>query len=94
MDEELSDPRSRRALRAVLGKVLGAEYDVKASVLEERNNVSSTKPSQRSHLVRAAQALGANVVDEKEEELRRTSIVRVRTCAIFTLKSKISCAFL
>jgi len=68
MEEELNYPQSRRALQGVLDKVLGTEYEIKASLMDKLPSRTNSSPSQSSHLVRAAQALGATVVDQKEED--------------------------
>ena len=68
MQEELSDPQSRKVIREALQDALDGSYEIKVSAMEGQFNGPRPTPSQRSHLVRAAQAMGAQVVAEKEEE--------------------------
>ena len=68
MQEELDDPATRKALVEVLSDVMDAPYDVEVSLLTGNNSGARQSAAQRSHLVRAAQAMGARVVDEKEVE--------------------------
>ena len=68
MQEELADPQSRKVLREALQDALDGSYEIEVSATEGQLNGPRPSPSQRSHLVRAAQAMGAQVVAEKEEE--------------------------
>jgi DNA polymerase-3 subunit gamma/tau len=68
MQEELGDPQSRKVLREALQDALDGSYEIEVSAMEGQANGPRQSPSQRSHLVRAAQAMGAQVVAEKEEE--------------------------
>ena len=68
MQEELADPQSRKVLREALQDALDGSYEIEVSAMEGQANGPRPSPSQRSHLVRAAQAMGAQVVAEKEEE--------------------------
>ena len=68
VEQELSDPETRRAVQEVLARVMGSPYDVQVSLTAADNNATGRPASRRSQLVRAAQAMGARVVDEKEEE--------------------------
>ena len=68
MEEELADPQSRKVLQDAFAKVLDGTYEIRVSVIGGERNGPGQKASQRSHLVRAAQAMGARVVSEKEEE--------------------------
>ena len=67
MEEELEDPQTRKVLEETLAKFLDGPYRVQVSVVEGRENGPKQSASQRSHLVRAAQSMGARVVGEKEE---------------------------
>ena len=67
MQQELEDPKTRKTLGDTLAKALGGPHEIAVSVIEGRDNGPKQSPSQRSHLVRAAQAMGARVVGEKEE---------------------------
>ena len=68
MQQELDNPESRRAFMEALTKVMDSEYDVKISLVDGGNGAANQNAAQKSHLVRAAQAMGARVVGEKEEE--------------------------
>ena len=67
MEEELSDPQTRKVLNDALAKALGEPYDIGVGVVEGATNGPRRSPAVRSHLVRAAQNLGAKVIDEKED---------------------------
>ena len=67
MEEELSDPQTRKVLTTALAKALGGPYDVSVGVVESAANGPRRSPAMRSNLVRAAQSLGAKVIDEKED---------------------------
>ncbi len=69
MQEELDDPESRKVLQEALAEALDGSYQIQASMAEGRANGPRQKASQRSHLVRSAQTMGARIVDEKEEVL-------------------------
>ena len=68
MEEELQDPQSRKVLMDALAEALDGPIDIRLSVVEGRGNGPDQKVAQTSHLVRAAQAMGARVVDEKEDD--------------------------
>ena len=67
MQQELDDPQTRRAFEEVLARVMDAPYEIDVSLLSPDKKVSNQGAADRSHLVRAARAMGAQVVDEKEE---------------------------
>ncbi len=68
MEEELQDHTSRRTIEEVVAKVLGAKYDIRIVVAEGQTSDPRQSPARRSHLVRAAQAMGAKLVSEREED--------------------------
>ena len=68
MQEELDNPESRRGLMNTLSKAMDDTYEVKLLVADGGNGARNHSVSQRSHLVRAAQQMGARVTDEREEE--------------------------
>ena len=68
MRQELGDPETFKAVREVLATVMDAPYEVEVSLVAGDNSGPKQSAAQRSHLVRAAQAMGARVVDEKEAE--------------------------
>lgn len=67
MESELEDLESGKVLRDALSKAMDMPVKVVVSIVSghrgTRQNVA-----QKSHLVRAAQAMGARVVDEKEDD--------------------------
>jgi DNA polymerase-3 subunit gamma/tau len=68
MQEELADPQTRKVLEDALAKALDGPHDIVVAAVGGRGNGPRQSASQRSHLVRAAQAMGARIVGEKEEE--------------------------
>ncbi len=68
MEQELSDPQTRKVIAGALAKALGDTYDISLGVVETAANGPRRSPAMRSHLVRAAQNLGAKVIDEKEDD--------------------------
>ena len=68
MQEELEDPRASGVLRDAFANAMEGPYEIRASAASAGRNGPMANASQRSHLVRAAQAMGARVVGEKEEE--------------------------
>ena len=68
MQGELDDPEASKALKDTVSKAMGGSYDIVVSVVEGQGNGPRQSAAQRSHLVRAAQAMGAHVVDEREEK--------------------------
>ena len=67
MQEELEDPQASKVLRETFAKAMDGPYEIRAALADGRSG-PRRNASQSSHLVRAAQALGAQVVGEKEEE--------------------------
>ena len=67
MEQELSDPQTRKVVTNALAKAMGDTYDIRLEVVETAANGARRSPAVRSHLVRAAQSLGAKVIDEKED---------------------------
>jgi DNA polymerase-3 subunit gamma/tau len=68
MRQELEDPKVSRLVGNVVETVLGKNYDIRISEGEISDNFSEVKPAQKSHLVRAAIALGAQISGEKENK--------------------------
>ncbi len=67
MKSELSDPNVKKGLEDALESVLGKKMGVEIKLADD-DSVRRSKPvSQRSHLVRAAQAMGARIIQEKEK---------------------------
>ncbi len=67
MEQELSDPQTRKVIANALAKALGDTYDISLGVVGTASNGPRRSPAMRSNLVRAAQNLGAKVIDEKED---------------------------
>jgi len=68
MEEELEDPKSRQTLQEAFARVMGGSYDIRAVVIKSGSGAPKRSAAQRSNLVRAAQAMGARIVSEREEE--------------------------
>ena len=68
MQEELENPESRKGFMDTLSRAMDDTYEVKLSVVNGGNGALNQSASQKSHLVRAAQQMGARVIDEREEE--------------------------
>jgi DNA polymerase-3 subunit gamma/tau len=68
MQDELDNPESRKLIKDTLAKVMQSPYDVRVAIIE---GATSGRPAaaSASNLVRMAQAMGAQVVAEKEESL-------------------------
>jgi len=68
IEEELHDHGSRGAIEEAVAKVLGGKYDIKVIAAGGQSNGPRQTPARRSHLVRAAQSMGAKLVSEHEED--------------------------
>ena len=68
MHQELENPDIRRAVQEALGEVLGGSYEMVVSEIDGDAAGPRGGARPRGHLVRAAQAMGAQVVEEKKEE--------------------------
>ena len=68
MEQELDDPQTRKVLQETLEKALDGPYKIQVSLVDGQVSGPQQSASRRSHLVRVAQAMGAKVVGEKEEE--------------------------
>ena len=74
MEDELEDPQVRQVLQQTFAKILDNTYDISISVINETSNGRRRSPSQTSRLVRAAQAMGARVVGEREETREQENV--------------------
>ena len=74
MQEELDDPPTRRVVGEALANLMGEEYDVKLSVIGEDTTNGTQSAAERSHLVRAAQQMGATIVEEREEAVEQEHV--------------------
>ena len=69
MHEELDHPDVRRAVNETLSGVLGGPHEIAVADPDGDKPDADKAPAPAGHLVRAAQAMGAHVIDEKEEAL-------------------------
>ena len=69
MQEELRDSRSRDLITEVLQKVMNDSFNVRAELVDVRDDKTIENVAQRSHLVKAAQNSGARVISEKEDAI-------------------------
>ena len=67
MREEFQNPDVIRQLRDVIKGAMGDEYEM-VTELEPGSNGSTLRQAGQSPLVRAAQAMGARIVEQKEED--------------------------
>ena len=67
MEEELSDSQTQKIIKNALEPALEGNYDIKVGLVDGLSNGPQQNPAISSHLVRAALAMGAKVVGEKEE---------------------------
>jgi hypothetical protein len=68
MQLELENPDIRRAVQEALAEVLGGNYEMVVSEIDGDAARPRGGAKARGHLVRAAQAMGAQVVEEKVVE--------------------------
>ena len=68
MQQELDIPESKRALYDAIANAMGTKYEVKVALSDGANGSGTRRASQSSHLVQAAQAMGARVISEREEQ--------------------------
>lgn len=64
---EMDNPGVRREVSAIITEAMGADFEI-VGELSTENNGPTRKQANQSHLVRAAQAMGARIVDQKEDE--------------------------
>ena len=64
MQQELEIPSSRKLLRDAFARVMGKAYDVRVELTAGAETGAKTSAARNSPLVRAAQAMGAQVVGE------------------------------
>ena len=67
LQEELDDPPTRRVIVDAVQEWFGSAYDVRVSLLGGATSGPKQGAAQRSPMVRAAQSMGARVVDERED---------------------------
>jgi DNA polymerase-3 subunit gamma/tau len=64
---EMDNPGVRREVSAIINKAMGADYEI-VGELSTENSGPTRKQANQSHLVRAAQLMGARIVDQREDE--------------------------
>ena len=64
--EEMSNPAVMKEFKDVINKAMDGDYEFVPEIAGESNG-QSVRQANQSHLVRAAQAMGARVVDQKED---------------------------
>ncbi|MFH1560680.1 MAG: DNA polymerase III subunit gamma/tau [Chloroflexota bacterium] len=62
---EMENPDTRRLIQETVERVTGTPYDLRLSLADQGNSGVSTR---RGHLVRAARAMGAHIIEEVPEE--------------------------
>ena len=67
LQQELDNPESKRALDDAIAKAMGGKFQVQVALSNGANGAGARRPSQVSHLVAAAQSMGARVIGEREE---------------------------
>ena len=65
--EEIGNPTVSRQLKQVISQTLGNDYELVLELASE-NNGPNLRQANQSHLVRAAQAMGARLVEKIEED--------------------------
>ena len=68
MQQELENPDCRRTFNDVIAKAMDKNYEVRLTVLTVNSGSVTQSASQKSPLVRAAQAMGARVLADNEEK--------------------------
>jgi len=68
MQQELENPDCRRTFNDVIAKAMDKNYEVRLTVLTVNSGNVTQSASQKSPLVRAAQAMGARVLADNEEK--------------------------
>lgn len=67
LTEELGNPSVKQELRQALSRTMGGEYELVPELISDDNG-SDTRRANQSHLVVAAQRMGARLVEKFEEE--------------------------
>ena len=67
LEGEIEDPLVRNQIMDATLKILGTRYDIEVTHPESGSSNSGRPASQRSHLVRAAQSLGATIIEERNK---------------------------
>ena len=67
INQEIDNPSVKRELKQALSRTMGGEYELVPELISSENG-SDTRRANQSHLVVAAQRMGARLVDRFEEE--------------------------
>jgi len=62
---EMDNPSVKREVSAIINQAMGADYEI-VGQLSTENNGPTRKQANQSHLVRAAQLMGARIVEQRE----------------------------
>ena len=62
---EMDNPGVKREVSAIINQAMGADYEI-VGQLSTENNGPTRKQANQSHLVRAAQLMGARIVEQRE----------------------------
>ena len=62
---EMDNPGVKREVNAIIKQAMGADYEI-VGQLSTENNGPTRKQANQSHLVRAAQLMGARIVEQRE----------------------------
>jgi len=73
MQQELENPECRKTFNDVIAKAMDKNYEVRLTVLTVNGGSAMQSASQKSPLVRAAQAMGARVLADNEEKFHDES---------------------
>ena len=66
LNEELETPQTKKALYDAIESAMGSKFEVRVALSDGSNGAGSKRASQTSHLVQAAQSMGARVIGERE----------------------------
>ena len=64
LQTEIDNPTVFAELNKVIQDILAKEYKIKIELLNDNQN-SNQSPSQKSHLVKTVQAMGARIIEER-----------------------------
>ena len=70
INQEIDNPSVKRELKQALSQIMGGEYELVPELISSDNG-SDTRRANQSHLVVAAQRMGARLVEKFEEETER-----------------------
>ena len=66
VESEIEDIRVKKMLSEALNEIFEGDYEIVIKLLDSTSEGGSNKAASTSHLVRSAQAIGALILDEKE----------------------------